>query len=144
MYFDDLKQPGEASGRIIFALDVPGLKEAVSYIQMLDGLVGCFKVGLELFISEGPKILQAVKENSSAGIFLDLKLHDIPATVSGALQSANRHQVRFITVHGDTQDSFPKIQGSHSGPEILAVTVLTSLAQKDLKGMGFDKPSLST
>ncbi|MFQ5671711.1 MAG: orotidine-5'-phosphate decarboxylase [Nitrospinales bacterium] len=131
---DGLKR---AAQKIIFALDVRDSHEAVRYAKMLDGLVGCFKVGLELFISEGPRVLQAIRENSSAEIFLDLKLHDIPATMRGALRSATRYGVRFITVHLDGNESLPEITPGSDGPEVLAITVLTSLAEKDLGAMGF-------
>ena len=75
-------------------------KEAEKYVRALGDTVGWFKIGLELFIKEGPDVLKLVKQNSSASIFLDLKLHDIPATVSSALRSAATHGVRLITVHG--------------------------------------------
>ena len=94
-----------AKNRLIFALDVPNRKEAESYVRALGDTVGCFKVGLELFIKEGPDVLKTVKQNSSASIFLDLKLHDIPATVRSALRSAATHGVRFITVHGSDGSS---------------------------------------
>ena len=89
----------DPKSRLIFALDVPSLDEAVSFVQKLDGSVGMFKVGLELFIKEGPAVLAAIKDHSDAEIFLDLKLHDIPATVERAVQSAAAHKVRFLTVH---------------------------------------------
>ena len=89
------------NNRLIFALDVPDTAEAVRYARLLDGVVGLFKVGLELFVSEGPQVLKAIAEHSSAEIFLDLKLHDIPATVRGALISAAKHRVRFVTIHCD-------------------------------------------
>ena len=85
--------------RLIFALDVQGKKEAERYVRLLEGVVGCFKIGLELFISEGPDIVKMIREQSDANIFLDLKLHDIPATVKGALRSAEKLGVRYITIH---------------------------------------------
>ena len=91
----------EAKDRLIFALDVPDTATAVRYVRALDGVVGLFKVGLELFVGEGPQVLKAIAEHSSAEIFLDLKLHDIPATVRGALMSAAKHSVRFVTLHCD-------------------------------------------
>ena len=75
--------------RLIFALDVPDRHEAQRLIKELDDSVGCFKVGLQLFVQEGPDMLKLIKDHSSADIFLDLKLHDIPATVRGALRSAS-------------------------------------------------------
>jgi hypothetical protein len=65
---------------IIFPLDVSSQEQALKYVTMLKDDIGLFKVGLELFVSEGPAILKAIREITSAGIFLDLKLHDIPET----------------------------------------------------------------
>lgn len=133
---DSLK---EAKDRIIFALDVPHLPEAVRCVKMLEGLVGCFKVGLELFVREGPRVLQAIEDNSTAEIFLDLKLHDIPVTVRGALSSALNYRVRFITVHCDQSKLLldAPLGNLSGGLEILAVTVLTSLGEDDLPRLGF-------
>ncbi len=129
----------EAKNRLIFALDVPDRKEAGKYVKKLEGSVGCFKVGLELFVKEGPKILEVVKDNSSADIFLDLKLHDIPATVQKAIDSASAHGVRFITVHSCEGKAMLKTAGEmHSrGLNVLAVTVLTSLSEEELPALGF-------
>ena len=65
---------------LIFPLDVPTYDEAIRYVELLKGHVGLFKVGLELFVSVGPKILRAIRDRSGSGIFLDLKFHDIPAS----------------------------------------------------------------
>jgi len=126
-----LKDP---KSRLIFALDVPSLDEAVSFVQKLDGSVGLFKVGLELFIKEGPAVLTAIRDHSDAEIFLDLKLHDIPATVERAVQSAAAHNVRFLTVHCAGGEAMLKaaVNGAgDSGLQILGVTVLTSLGPDD-------------
>ena len=131
----------EAKNRLIFALDVPGRKEAESYVKQLGESVGCFKVGLELFIKEGPDVLKIVRDHSSADIFLDLKLHDIPATVQRALDSALAHRVRFITVHSCEGRAMLKTAGEmHSrGMNVLAVTVLTSLSEQELSALGFQE-----
>jgi orotidine-5'-phosphate decarboxylase len=101
---------------------------------MLNDNVGCFKVGLELFVREGPDVLQVVKDHSSADIFLDLKLHDIPATMNRALESVAAHQVKYVTVHLESGEAFNKLPESvrSSGLEILAVTLLTSVSKKDI------------
>jgi orotidine-5'-phosphate decarboxylase len=115
--------------------------EAVSFVQRLNGCVGLFKVGLELFIKEGPAILTAIREHSDAGIFLDLKLHDIPATVERAVTSTQKHNVRFLTVHCAGGEAMLKaaVQGAgKSGLQILGVTVLTSIGPEHLtKEKGF-------
>lgn len=124
--------------RLIFALDVPGKKEAQHYVQMLEGVVGCFKVGLELFISEGPDVVKMIQDHSAANIFLDLKLHDIPATVKGALRSAEKLGVRYITIHSTEGEAIletaREVKGS--GLEVLAVTVLTSTSASSLASLG--------
>lgn len=131
----------DSKSRLIFALDVPDLGEAVSFVQKLNGAVGMFKVGLELFIKEGPAVLTAIRDNSDAEIFLDLKLHDISATVERAARSAAAHQVRFLTVHcsGGKEMLEAAVKGAgHSGLQILGVTVLTSLgADHFTKARGF-------
>ena len=124
----------QSKERLIFALDVPSRKEAEQYVKQLSDHVGCFKVGLELFVREGPDVLKVVKDHSSADIFLDLKLHDIPATMNRALESVAAHQVKYVTVHLESGEAFSKLPESvkSSGLEILAVTLLTSVSKKDL------------
>ena len=124
--------------RLIFALDVSGKKEAKHYAKVLEGVVGCFKVGLELFISEGPDIVKMIQDQSAANIFLDLKLHDIPATVRGALRSAKKLGVQYITIHStegeEILETAQEVKGS--GLEVLAVTVLTSTSAFSLASLG--------
>ena len=74
-----------AKDYIIFPLDVASEDEARRYVELLVDHVGLFKVGLELFISCGPQIVRFINSAGSAGVFLDLKLHDIPATVFRAI-----------------------------------------------------------
>ena len=133
-----------AKDRLIFALDVPDREEAERYVRLLGDVVGCFKIGLELFIKEGPDVLKMVRENSSASIFLDLKLYDIPATMRSALRSAATHGVRFITIHGSGGESILQTatEVKDLGLEVLAITVLTSISESDLKALGY-KENLS-
>jgi len=128
----------EPRDRLIFALDVSDLKQAVRFAQMLDGQVGCFKVGLELFLSEGPSILKAIREHTAAGIFLDLKLHDIPATVRAGVKAAVKHDVQYLTVHcGSGIDMLrAAVRGAAGSPlKLLGVTVLTSAGPEDFGGV---------
>jgi orotidine-5'-phosphate decarboxylase len=124
--------------RLIFALDVPGKKEAERYAKMLEGVVGCFKIGLELFISEGPDVVKMIQDQSAANIFLDLKLHDIPATVRGALRSAEKLGVQYITIHSTEGETILETaqEVKDSGLEVLAVTVLTSTSASSLASLG--------
>ena len=127
--------PTDSKDRLIFALDVPDRESAVRTVELLDGAVGWFKVGLELFVREGPQVLQAISDHTSSKIFLDLKLHDIPTTVARAIQSARSHPVHFLTVHAE--GGLPMMQAAQeavrsSQLNLLAVTVLTSMSAADL------------
>lgn len=128
-----------AKDYIVFPLDVPSLDEAMSYVKRLKNHVGLFKVGLELFISEGPSILKAIRETGGAGIFLDLKLHDIPATVKRAFLAASRYGPEYVSIHCDEGDNiFKSVAENNPGnTRILAITLLTSLNQKNLEQLGF-------
>jgi orotidine-5'-phosphate decarboxylase len=131
-------QPHE---RIIYALDVPDGREARRQATLLRGAVGMFKVGLELFVAEGPAIVRAVRD-AGGPVFLDLKLHDIPATVEGALAAAEALDPRFVTIHADALVGLKGgLDARHPGLSVLAVTLLTSLDVKALSALGL-APSL--
>lgn len=124
--------------RLIFPLDVPTRKEAQRLIELLKNEVGLFKVGLELFVAAGPEFLPALVEAAGIGFFLDLKFHDIPATVRGALRRASLSGAKFVTVHCDQgRQLLETVVKSTHGPQVLAVTVLTSLDSQDLESLGF-------
>jgi orotidine-5'-phosphate decarboxylase len=124
---------------IIFPLDVASTDEAKRYIELLCDHVGLFKVGLELFIRSGPDIVRFIHAGGGAGVFLDLKLHDIPATVSRAMSGIADLGVRYATVHcGETGKMLEAaVNGAHGAVEILGVTVLTSVAAEDIQAAGF-------
>lgn len=122
--------------RVIVALDVPSAERAIA---LADGLgEGCdfVKVGSELFTAAGPGVVSALAGGPGKGasprrrdIFLDLKFHDIPATVRGAARSAAALGVRLLTVHasGGREMVEAAVEGAGEGCGVLAVTVLTSL-----------------
>jgi orotidine-5'-phosphate decarboxylase len=124
---------------IIFPLDVPEYDQAMKYVSLLKDHVGLFKVGLELFISQGPAILKAIYETAGSKIFLDLKLHDIPATMNRAFLAASTFYPEFVTVHCDTGDGFLKevADNNPGNTKILAVTLLTSLNRANLLRLGY-------
>lgn len=130
----------QAKDYIIFPLDVPSAGEAKHYIGLLSGHVGMFKVGLELFIRSGPEIIKMIRDMSGAGIFLDLKLHDIPATVSRAMESIAELGVNLTTVHcGEDKEMLKAaVAGSAGKVGVLGVTVLTSVSAFDIKKAGFE------
>lgn len=129
----------QAKDYIIFPLDVPTLAEAKPLISTLSGHVGMFKVGLELFIRSGPEVIRFIRSESPAGIFLDLKLHDIPATVARAMRSVAELGVDLATVHcGESSDMLgAAVLGAGGRVRVLGVTVLTSVSEEDLRGTGF-------
>jgi orotidine-5'-phosphate decarboxylase len=130
---------------LIFPLDVSTYDEAVRYVDLLKDHVGIFKVGLELFVGAGPKILEVIRDRSEAGIFLDLKFHDIPATVKGAFLAASTYGITFTTVHCDEGKGLLRavVENNPSGTKILAVTVLTSLDSEALEELGYQEKYVS-
>jgi orotidine-5'-phosphate decarboxylase len=131
-----MKQPKDY---LIFPLDVGSPDAAKHYVELLADSVGLFKVGLELFVRSGPEIIEFIHAKSAARAFLDLKLHDIPATVSRAMARISDLGVAFATVHvGETQRMLEAaVEGSRGKVGILGVTVLTSVCAADLKTAGY-------
>jgi orotidine-5'-phosphate decarboxylase len=129
--------------RLIVALDLPDRDSALAAVGRLAGHVGYFKVGLEVFVSEGPRLVEEIRGRGER-VFLDLKLHDIPNTVAGAVRSACRLGVQMLTVHaaGGRQmlrAAGEAAQGAGSAPLLLAVTALTSLSGADLAALGISE-----
>lgn len=138
--------------RLIVALDVDRASEARRLADSLRGSVGAFKIGSRLFTAEGPGF---VRELTSRGdrVFLDLKFHDIPNTVAGAVQAATRLGVWMVNVHAaggrDMMLAAREAAGetsAHAGvdrPLVIAVTVLTSLSAESLREAGVGEPPLA-
>lgn len=122
--------------RLIFALDVPDLDQAMQLVDTLDDAVVFYKIGLELFMSGAYFELAAELKGRGKRVFADLKFFDIPATVGRAVAQLARHKVDFLTVHGN--DAMLKAAVAERGEtDILAVTALTSLDRGDLDDLGF-------
>lgn len=118
-----------ARDRLIVALDVPSQAEALAAAEVLAGHVGMLKIGLELFVAEGPAVVARIRQaHPELQVFLDLKLHDIPNTMRGAIRSARSLGARFLTVHAGSGVEHLRACVEEAGDElgILAVTVLTS------------------
>ena len=115
--------------RLMFPLDLPDWPAAAEMARVLNGHVGWFKVGLELFIAEGPPVVARLRELApDTKIFLDLKLHDIPATVGLAMRAAAKLGPDLITVHAQGGEVMLKAAADNAGASgVLGVTVLTSL-----------------
>ncbi len=128
-----------AKDRLIFPLDVSTAEQAWPLIETLSGAVGMFKVGLELFIRSGPRLVSRIREETGAGIFLDLKLHDIPETVRRAMAAVAALDVALATVHCGESSAMLRaaVDGSAGKVKVLGVTVLTSVCADDLRTAGF-------
>jgi orotidine-5'-phosphate decarboxylase len=126
---------------LIVALDVQDTATAIRVADTLPSSVTFYKIGLELFTSQGPSVLSPFIERGNR-IFLDLKLHDIPNTVAQAVTSAGKHRVSLLTLHasgGRAMLSAAAEAAAKFGterPRLVAVTTLTSLAQPDLTDIG--------
>jgi len=133
----------EARNRLIVALDVPDAASATDLVNRLEGNCHWFKVGLELFVSAGPAVLEPLIARGHS-IFLDLKLHDIPNTVTGAVRSAAALGVRMITLHAAGGPAMlaaaqAALDGVADPPELLAVTVLTSMDAAQMSAVGLER-----
>jgi orotidine-5'-phosphate decarboxylase len=130
-----------AKAPIVIALDTGDLAVALSWATAVAPHVSTAKVGLELFCAEGAGAVEKIRAGTDLDIFLDLKLHDIPATVAGAARSVARLAPQFLTVHaaggaamiGAAVEALPDTR-------IAAVTVLTSLSADDLDRIGLAGP----
>jgi orotidine-5'-phosphate decarboxylase len=132
----------EARKRLIVALDVPNAASAVALVARLQNSCRWFKVGLELFVSAGPALVERLVADGHS-VFLDLKFHDIPNTVASAVRSAAALGVRMITVHAAGGPAMltaahAALDGFADPPELLAVTVLTSMDKAQLSAIGLD------
>ena len=131
-----------ARERLIVALDVPSHQQALDAAESLAGHVGMLKIGLELFVAEGPNVVREIRErHPTLGIFLDLKLHDIPNTMAGAIRSARSSGANLITVHaGSGVDHLRAcVDAAEDELGVLAVTVLTSQDAKACKEAGHSR-----
>ncbi len=135
--------------RLIFALDVDSFEQAQSWVRLLRGEVGMFKVGKQLFTRCGPSVVQMIRDEGGE-VFLDLKYHDIPNTVAKASIEAARMGVKMFNVHalgGRTMMKCMVDEVVHASqlegfdlPIMLGVTILTSSSESDLQDVGILKP----
>jgi len=129
-----------ARDKLAFALDFATLAEAEQGAARVTDAVGVLKVGLELFVSEGPRAVELGRK-LGCHIFLDLKLHDIPETVERAVAAAAAHGVRYLTLHASGGPKMlaaaaRRAERENTGLTLLAITVLTSLDAADLDAVG--------
>jgi len=139
--------------RLIVALDVRTADEALKLVNQLHELVGMFKVGSQLFTSAGPSIVKEII-NRGDRVFLDLKFHDIPHQVSGAVRSAAELGVSMLTIHASGGEEMMRraaettkeaaARAHVAAPSVVAVTVLTSIDANTLGQIGFVDDTIAT
>jgi orotidine-5'-phosphate decarboxylase len=123
------------------ALDTGDLATATRWAQSVSPHVSTLKVGLELFCAEGPGAVEKIRAAADADLFLDLKLHDIPATVAGAARSVGALAPDFLTVHASGSTAMIAAAAEAlPDTKITAVTILTSLSGADLEALGIAGP----
>jgi orotidine-5'-phosphate decarboxylase len=130
-----------AENRICAALDFGAWEQAEPFARAIAPAVGMLKVGLELFVAEGPGVVRAAAARGRP-VFLDLKLHDIPNTVEGAARSAAATGASLLTVHasGGAEMIRAAVRGAGGHVRVLAVTVLTSIDSAALETIGLAGP----
>lgn len=135
----DVRREGKAP--IAVALDARDMDTAARWADAVERYVSYVKVGLELFCRHGPDVITVVRGGRHVGLFLDLKLHDIPATVAGAAASVARLKPAFLTVHATGGPAMVRA-AVEAAPDvaIAGVTVLTSLSDDDLAAIGLAGP----
>lgn len=137
--------------RVFVALDMPEIDGAKAMAAQVSGLVGGVKLGLEFFMAQGPAGIRDVIAAGDLPLFLDLKLHDIPNTVAGAVRSVAPLAPKFLTIHAGGGPAMIRAAADAARDEaerlglprmrILAVTVLTSLSDEDLTAVGQAVPA---
>ena len=126
---------------VAVALDAPDLETAARWAALVTPHVSTVKIGLELYLRYGPQVVASVRGASGVRVFLDLKLHDIPATVAGASRAVARLRPEMLTVHAaGGPDVVRAAVESAPGTMVAAVTVLTSLSDDDLGRVGLAGP----
>ena len=135
------------SNPILVALDYPTAQAAQQMADTLRGAVAGFKIGCQLFTAEGPSIIQTMAERGDR-VFLDLKFHDIPNTVAGAIESANQLGAWMMNVHASggiammlaaAEAADRAYVGGRQRPLVIAVTVLTSMSAEALLSIGVNR-----
>lgn len=130
---------------IVLAVDTPDLEIAKQWVNATQDSVSVYKLGLEFFLSFGQEGIKAIKSETDADIFLDLKLHDIPHTVEGAARAIANLSPRFLTVHASGGRAMVKAAvDAVPATDVTAVTILTSLSEEDLFEIGYANPALES
>ena len=128
----------ETKAPIVLALDTPDLETALEWIEATQGVVSVYKLGLEFYLTFGQDGVRRVLDHTDSDIFLDLKLHDIPHTVSAAALVLSTLQPKYLTVHASGGPAMiAAAVAALPSTHVTGVTILTSLSEKDVREIGF-------
>lgn len=138
-------RPLSAQEKLIVALDLPAAAPALELARRLEGTCSWFKVGLELYLAAGSSVVEELRKRGHS-VFLDLKLHDIPNTVAGAVRSAAASGASLLTVHSlggpaMIEAAANELAKLKSPPKLLAVTLLTSMDERQMRSVGLTQAS---
>ena len=130
---------------IVLAVDTNDLEVAKKWVAATDGVISVVKLGLEFYLNFGNEGVRAISDSCSTDIFLDLKLHDIPHTVSGAARSVSGLRPKFLTVHASGGSAMVNAAvEAMPATHITGVTILTSLSEVDVQNIGFRNDALNS
>lgn len=130
---------------IVLAVDTPDLSTAIEWVKATQESVSVFKLGLEFFLTFGSDGVKAIRDVTDSDIFLDLKLHDIPHTVSGATKAVAHLAPKFLTVHASGGAAMIKAAvDAVPSTHITGVTILTSLSEADVTQIGYAANALTS
>lgn len=130
---------------IVLAVDTPRLETAIEWVKATQEYISVYKLGLEFFLTFGSDGVKAIKDVTDSDIFLDLKLHDIPHTVSGATKAIAHLAPKYLTVHASGGAAMVAA-AVQAAPEthITGVTILTSLSEEDVSEIGYGANALNS
>ena len=130
---------------IVLAVDTPDLETAVQWVRATQDHIAVFKLGLEFFLTFGADGVKAIQNETDSNIFLDLKLHDIPHTVSGAAKAISHLAPKFLTVHASGGHDMVKAAAEAvPGTFVTGVTILTSMSEEDVTEVGYKHSALES
>jgi orotidine-5'-phosphate decarboxylase len=138
---EDAVRRGSILNRVAVALDTSDWEEFISWTELFGPRVGFLKIGLEAFLSFGPRVVEEARSRAG-GLFLDLKLHDIPNTVAKAVAAARRQGIDYLTVHAAGGPAMLRAAAETAEDQVslLAVTLLTHLDERTLERLELSGP----
>jgi len=145
MPIDQKRKYQMSKAPIVLAVDTPELTTAIEWVKATQDYVSVYKLGLEFYLTFGSDGVKAIKDVTDSDIFLDLKLHDIPHTVSGAAKAVSHLAPRYLTVHASGGAAMIKAAVEASPKtHVTGVTILTSLSENDVSEVGFRENALDS